>query len=116
MCGHTRYYAAKRLNLESVPTIKVCDLTPAQEKAYRIADNKISEYSSWDNELLTVELETIQELDFDLDLTGFENWELNNLLNAVSEDDLQDFFVEKEDKPKETKKITCPHCGEEFEQ
>ena len=49
-------------------------------------------------------------------LTDFENWELDNMLKPVSDDDLQDFFVEKEEKPKETKKILCPHCGEEFEQ
>lgn len=116
IAGHTRYKAAKKLNLDTVPIIKADDLTPAQIKAYRIADNKVAEYSSWDNELLTIELEKLQEIDFDLELTGFEDWELDNLLNPVSDDDLQDFFIEKEDKSKEPKKIKCPHCGNEFEQ
>lgn len=116
VAGHTRLKAAKKLNLNKVPVIKADDLTPAQVKAFRLAENRVSEYATWDNELLSIELEGLKDLDFDLDLTGFEDWELDNLLNPVSDDDLQDFFVEKEDKPKEPKKITCPHCGEEFEQ
>lgn len=116
IAGHTRYKAAKKLNLETVPVIRADDLTPAQIKAFRIADNRVAEYSSWDNDLLTIELEKLQELDFDLDMTGFEDWELENLLSPVSDNDIQDFFVEKEEKQKEPKKVTCPHCGEEFEQ
>ena len=116
VAGHTRLKAAKKLELDKVPVIKADDLTPAQIRAYRIADNKTSEYATWNNELLSIELEELQDLDFDLELTGFEEWELDNLLNPVSDDDLQDFFVEKEEKPKEPKKVTCPHCGESFEQ
>lgn len=116
VAGHTRLKAAKKLNLEEVPIIKADDLTPAQIKAFRLAENKVSEYATWDNELLSIELEGLQELDFDLDLTGFEDWELDNLLNSVSDDDLQDFFIDKEQKEKEPKKVICPHCGEEFEQ
>ena len=116
VAGHTRLKAAKKLNLEEVPIIKADDLTPAQVKAFRLAENKVSEYATWDNELLSIELEGLQELDFDLDLTGFEDWELDNLLNSVSDDDLQDFFIDKEQKEKEPKKVICPHCGEEFEQ
>lgn len=116
VAGHTRYKAAHKLGIDKVPVIKADDLTPAQVKAYRIADNRVAEYSSWDNELLTIELEGLQDLDFDLDLTGVEDWEIDNLLNPVRADDLQDFFVEKEEKEKEPKKIQCPHCGEEFEQ
>ncbi len=116
IAGHTRYKAAKKLNLDTVPVIKANDLTPAQIRAYRLADNRTSEYATWNNELLSIELEELQDLDFDLELTGFEEWELDNLLNPVSDNDLQDFFVDKEEKKKEPKKIKCPHCGEEFEQ
>ena len=116
IAGHTRYKAAKKLNLDTVPVIKANDLTPAQIKAYRIADNRVSEYATWNNELLSIELEKLQEFDFDLELTGFEEWEIDNLLNPVSDDDLQDFFVEKESKPKEPKKVKCPLCNGEFEQ
>lgn len=116
VAGHTRYKAAKRLNLDTIPAIKADDLTPAQIKAFRIADNRVSEYATWNNEMLSIELEGLQELEFDLDLTGFEEWELDNLLNPVSDEDLQDFFVEKEEKPKEPKKTKCPLCGGEFEE
>ena len=91
VAGHTRYKAAKRLGIDSIPTIKADDLTPAQIKAFRLADNKVAEYSSWDNEMLTIELEELQELDFDLDLTGFEEFEIESLLNEdENEDDLGD--------------------------
>lgn len=116
VAGHTRLKAAKKLGLDKVPIIKADDLTPAQIKAFRLAENRVSEYATWNNELLSIELEGLQDLDFDLDLTGFEDWELENLLNPVSDDELQDFFIDKEEKEKEPKKITCPHCGEEFEQ
>ena len=86
ICGHTRFYAAKKLNLDTVPIIKADDLTPAQIKAYRIADNKVAEYSTWDNELLTIELEKLQELDFDLELTGFDEWEFDELLADKTDD------------------------------
>ena len=113
--GHTRLKAAKKLELKKVPIIRANDLTPEQIKAYRIADIRIAEYATWNNELLTMELSELQDLDFDLDLTAFQEWELENLLNPVSDEDLQDFFVDKEEKPKEPKMITCPHCGESFE-
>lgn len=116
ICGHTRFKAAKKLGIDNVPVIRADDLTPAQIKSFRVAENRVSEYAKWNNELLTLELQELQELEFDLDLTGFEKWELDNLLNPISDEDLQDFFVEKEEKPKEPKKVQCPECGCEFEQ
>ena len=115
IAGHTRYLAAQKLGLEEVPCINVEHLSPTQIKAYRIADNKVAEYSDWEDELLKLELEQLKELEFDLNLTGFEEWETEHLLNPISEEDLQDFFVEKENKPKEPKKIKCPLCNGEFE-
>ena len=81
VAGHTRYKAAKKLCLDEVPVIKADDLTPAQIKGYRIADNKSAEYSSWDDELLAVEFESLQELDFDLDMTGFDDFEIEELFS-----------------------------------
>ena len=114
--GHTRYKAAKKLKLNEVPCIYAEHLTPAQVKAYRIADNKVSEFSKWNDSTLAIEFEQLQELELNLNLTGFDDWEIEHLLNPVSDEDLQDFFVEKENKPKEPKKIHCPECGCEFEQ
>lgn len=65
--GHTRLKAAKRLGIDEVPCVVADDLSDAQIKAFRIADNKVSEYAEWDEELLQVELEQLEEMDFDLD-------------------------------------------------
>lgn len=70
--GHTRLLASKKLGLEKVPVIVADNLSKAQVKAYRIADNKAAEYSKWDNELLKVELEALEELDFDLSLVNID--------------------------------------------
>lgn len=69
VCGHTRFLAAKKLNLETVPCIKADDLTDEQIRAYRIADNKVSEFSQWDLDLLGNELDAL--LDFDMTAFGF---------------------------------------------
>jgi len=72
VCGHTRMKAALKLGLKEVPTILADDLTPAQIKAFRIADNSTSTFSIWDFPLLEVELEELKELDFDYDF-GLED-------------------------------------------
>ena len=87
VAGHTRFKGAKKLGLAKVPVIRADDLTPAQVKGFRIADNKVAEYSSWDNELLALELEGLQDLDFDLDLTGFDELEIENLLNQEEQEE-----------------------------
>lgn len=63
VCGHTRLKAAKKLGLTEVPCVYADDLTEQQIKAYRIADNKVSELASWDEDLLTQELEDITDFD-----------------------------------------------------
>ena len=72
IAGHGRVMAAKKLEMETVPCLFVEGLTEAQRKAYILADNKLGELADWDMELLKSELETLQEMDFDIDLTGFE--------------------------------------------
>ena len=69
--GHTRYKAAQSLSLETVPCLIAEDLTPEQVKAYRIADNKVSDFSVWDNKKLLEELQDLDELAGDL-FTGFD--------------------------------------------
>lgn len=95
ICGHTRYKAAKKLNIDEVPCIYADKLTPAQVKAYRIADNKVSEFSTWNYDMLSIEVEQLQELDFDVDSLGFESFEIQSLFDEqeeeseVSEDDYE---------------------------
>ena len=76
IAGHGRVMGAKKLGLKEVPTITLKGLTEAQKKAYIIADNKIALNAGWDEELLKIELQSLQEMDFDLSLTGFSDEEL----------------------------------------
>lgn len=76
VCGHTRYKAAKKLGLKAVPCVVADDLTEEQIKAYRIADNKVSELAEWDINLLGEELDGIFDIDmsdFGFDLTDEED-------------------------------------------
>jgi len=87
--GHTRLKAAQKLGLTDVPCVIADDLSKAQIKAFRIADNKVSEYSEWDEDLLNIEITELEELNFDLEDTGFNDKELDKILNndEVVEDD-----------------------------
>lgn len=90
VCGHTRYKAALKLGLEKAPVHVAKDLTPAQIKAYRIADNKSAELAEWNYDLLPIELADLQGMDFDLSLLGFDETELAKLLNAGGTEGLTD--------------------------
>ncbi len=110
--GHTRYLASQKLGLEKVPVVVASDLSPAQIKAYRVADNRVSEGSTWDNELLKFELEALKEFGFDLEILGMEKLEIENILadadfNPVDED--------SNDRLDEKKMVICPNCSHEFE-
>lgn len=71
IAGHGRVLAARKLNLDTVPCIKLNHLSPAQRKAYILADNKLALNAGWDNDILRLELADLKELDIDTDLTGF---------------------------------------------
>jgi site-specific DNA-methyltransferase (adenine-specific) len=104
VAGHTRYKASLALGLDEVPCIVADDLNEEQIKAFRLADNKVSEYAEWNFELLG---EEIQDVDIDMEQFGFES------LDDLSDDDfIQDTEITKD---KEKKVITCPNCGMEFE-
>jgi len=81
IAGHTRWKAAKALGLKEVPVHVAKDLSPEQVKAYRLADNKLHELSEWDVELLPLELQELQQIDYDLELLGFDADELARLLD-----------------------------------
>ena len=93
--GHTRYKAAEKLKLETVPVHVATGLTEAQIKAYRIADNQTASLAEWDAELLNLELVDLEALDFDMDLLGFDDKELARLLSA----DLTDGETDPDDIP-----------------
>jgi DNA modification methylase len=87
ICGHTRLLAAKKLGLKQVPVHVADNLTPAQVKAYRLMDNRSHEEAEWDLELLGPELEELRGLDFDLELTGFDDREVDDFLSDPGADD-----------------------------
>lgn len=81
VAGHARLEAAKRLGLVDVPCIELSGLSEAQKRAYIIADNKLATNAGWDSVLLSAELIDLKELDFNLDLLGFDERELAELLH-----------------------------------
>ncbi len=88
--GHTRWKAAIKLGLEKVPVHVATDLTPAQIKAYRIADNQTNTLAEWDAELLPLELKDLESLDFDLSLLGFDADDLSEWLGGDVQEGLCD--------------------------
>lgn len=101
IAGHTRYKASQKLGLEKVPCIKADDLSDEQVKAYRLADNKVSEFATWDFELLNEELEDI--LDLDMSEFGFV------MFDDIDWAGVEDLSEETYEKP-EKDMLECPHC------
>lgn len=100
VAGHTRYKASKELGLKEVPCIIADDLNEEQIKAFRLADNKVSEKSMWDFGMLDEELENILNIDmeqFDFTQTGID-W-----------DNIEDLEQEKYDEPQH-RMLECPKC------
>lgn len=107
IAGHTRLLASIKLGLKEVPIIRVQDLTEQQIRAYRIADNKTTEFSKWDMEILAVELEGLED-----QFTGFSDIEIDNILREVEPINLDDDI---KDSNSEGQIYHCPKCGFEFE-
>src|SRR5258707_12287707 len=84
--GHLRLKAARKLGITEVPVILCDEWSPAQVKAFRLLVNRSVTWAAWDEELLALELQDIQESDFDLSLTGFDPHEIDTLLALVDEE------------------------------
>lgn len=88
IAGHGRLMAANILKLETVPTIKLFHLNDAQKRAYRLADNKISENGGWNVELLSLEIKDIEKIcvdDFDVHIIGFNDAELDSIYSITDQ-------------------------------
>ena len=116
IAGHGRVMAARKLGLVEVPCIRLAHLTETQKRAYIIADNKLALNAGWDEEMLALELAELREVDFDLDLTGFDGDAIEQFLNPP----------ERNDEPPESSggeidvdgmqmECACPKCGFEFD-
>lgn len=102
IAGHGRLLASKKLKMKEVPCIVLSGLTEAQKKAYIIADNKMALNAGWNEELLKIELEDLKELDFNLELTGFDVDELDDIFQVEEEEEIveDDFGIEPPEEPK----------------
>lgn len=102
LAGHGRVEAARKLGMDTVPTISVDHLTRKQQRAFIIAENKLHERSTWDKAALVAELKDLKSLGMDLNDTGFDVPNIEDLLAT-------DF--EKQAALKAGKVLKCPHCG-----
>ena len=94
IAGHGRLMAARKLEMDKVPVIELAHLTDTQRKALVIADNKLALNAAWDKDILSLEIEGLKDLDFDIELLGFSFDELiSNSIDKESNDE--------EEKPKE---------------
>lgn len=88
VAGHGRVAAARQLGMTEVPVIELAHLSEAERRAYVIADNRLAELAGWDRDILAIELQALSEmdLDFDLEITGYETAELDLLLDGPAAD------------------------------
>ena len=90
IAGHGRLEAAKAEGYTEVPCVFVDEMTEAQKKAYILADNRMALDAGWDDDLLKVELEALQDMDFDLGLTGFDEKEIADLFGDPGDSEVED--------------------------
>jgi DNA modification methylase len=85
IAGHGRVAAARLLGIDQVPTVEVAYLSDAEKRAYILADNRLAEKAGWDREILAIELQALINLDFEVELTGFETAEIDLVLEEANE-------------------------------
>jgi len=88
--GHLRLKAAHKLGLTKIPVITADDMTDADIKGFRISVNRMAEIADWDIDLLKIEVEGLQELDFDIDLLGFDDDFTSKMMNDYSNISIDD--------------------------
>jgi len=111
--GHTRYKAALKMGLKMVPVVIIDDLDPMKVKAYRLADNRTHELSNWDFPLLKDELESLDTGEIDLEMTGWLQSEIEELMTKYG-DEFEPVSEDEQGRLDEKSPVTCPKCGHEF--
>lgn len=114
IAGHGRLLAARKLNMDDVPVIRLDHLTKAQQRALVIADNKLALNADWDMELLEAELQALDDEKFNLALLGFDETELGNIMLEVSFEPGTEDDQGKLDQL-DPKMVICPKCQHEFD-
>lgn len=131
IAGHARIRAAKKLGMKEAPCLVASDWSEEKKEAYQIADNRLSELSEWDNDILSDQMKRLNAIHFDmsfLDMSDFETELFNPVLDPkIDTGDVTKAQVEKtqaglegrfdgeQSKGGKAYDITCPHCGEDFE-
>jgi ParB-like chromosome segregation protein Spo0J len=110
--GHLRLKAAVKLGMTEVPVAIADELTDAQIKAFRLLANKSANWAKWDDELLKLELEELDGLGYDLELTGFDTPELTLAMGFGA--DFEPGSVDEQGRLDEKAPTVCPACGHEF--
>ena len=114
IAGHGRVLAARKLELDSIPCIRLNHLSETQRRAYIIADNKIAMNAGWDEELLALELTELTEFGVNMDLTGFSLLEMSNIFDdgvrGVPDTSSQEINPDDYQMGHQ-----CPKCGFEFD-
>ena len=117
LAGHGRVAAAKMIGLETVPCLRIANMTAEQKRAYVIADNKLALNAGWDEEILAIELEGLlaTDLDFDIGVTGFSIPEIDSLIEGLTPeeagDPIEDTLPAHEDGPTVTRAGDLWHLG-----
>jgi ParB-like chromosome segregation protein Spo0J len=112
--GHLRLKAARALGLKEVPVVLADDLTDDQVRAFRISVNRMAELADWDEDLLALELEELQKIDFDLNITGLDEQEIKKLLDlCIGDLDIIDTSINNGDN--NIIFVICPKCGFKYE-
>lgn len=116
IAGHGRVLAAQEEGMTEVPCVLVDHLTEAQKKAYILADNRFAQDAGWDEDLLRIEIENLQGADFDVALTGFEEFEIADLFAVETEHETvtkeaENKEFDEEEFGDEAFEHECPRCG-----
>lgn len=114
IAGHGRIMAAQRLGINEVPCMVAEGWTEAQKRAYVIADNKLTINSAWDVDTLKVEMQELDALNFNLELTGFNIAEMTVLFDEPNFEPGTEADQGRLDELS-PKMVDCPHCGQEFD-
>lgn len=110
IAGHGRVLAAKKLGWDTVPCIRLDHLSDTQRKAYVIADNSIALNSDWNFDMLSVEIDELNDYKFDVSLLAFSNEQLSELIGSAEEPVNNE--LKADEKARET--CICPKCHFEF--
>jgi hypothetical protein len=107
IAGHGRLMAAKKIGLDEVPCIELKHLTEAQKKAYILADNRLAENAGWDEDLLKIELNSLKELNFDIESIGFTGFDDTNFEEIETVEGENDPEEEWTDMPEYNSEDVC---------